>query len=186
MKNSTKFFRYLGKALKFIIYGILILFIAVVLLQKFSNNSMSLFNYRLFTVMTGSMQPKYNIGDVLLCKEVDPETLKVGDDITYIGEIGSYKGKAVTHRIVKIEKSENNELLFHTRGLTNSVEDPVVKEDQVYGKIVRNMDGLSYIHKLISTPSGFYLCIFVPLMILIGSEIISSMVERFENKKAKK
>ena len=77
-------------------------------------------------------------------------------------------------------------MLFHTRGLTNSVEDPVVKEDQVYGKIVRNMDGLSYIHKLISTPSGFYLCIFVPLMILIGSEIISSMVERFENKKAKK
>lgn len=186
MKNPRKVFSYIIKTIKVLIYTGLVLFIAIVLLQKFSNNSITLFNYRMFTVLTGSMQPKYNIGDVLLCKEVDVETLEVGDDISYLGKEGSYKNKVITHRIVKIEKDKNNELLFHTQGLTNSVEDPVVKENQIYGKIVRNMGLLSYIHKLISTPGGFYLCIFIPLMILIGSEIISSMVERFEDKRLKK
>lgn len=186
MKDNKKIFGYIAKIFKIVIYTILVLFIAVVLLQKFSNNSMTLFNYRIFTVLTGSMQPKYNIGDVLLCQQLDPKDLKVGDDISYLGTEGSYQNKVITHRIVEIEKTENNELLFHTQGLTNNVEDPVIRENQIYGKIVRNMTVLSYIHKLISTPGGFYVCIFVPLMLLIGSEIISSMIERFENKKLQK
>lgn len=183
MKFSKKCFGILRKVIKGIIYTFLVLFVAIVLIQKFSNNSISLFNYRMFNVLTGSMEPKYNVGDVLLCKSVDVATLKVGDDITYLGTEGSYAGKIVTHRIVKIEKDDDGKFLFYTQGLSNSIKDPVVKESQIYGKIVKNMTLLSYIHRLISTPGGFYLCIFVPLMILIGSEIIITLVERFEAKK---
>lgn len=127
----------------------------------------------------------YIIGDVLLCKEVNPSELQVGDDISYLGKESSFKGKVVTHRIIKKEKNNKGEWIFYTQGLANNIPDPTITSNQIYGKVVRNMSLLSKVHKLISTPGGFYLCIFIPLLILIGSEIISSMVERFEHKRLK-
>ena len=35
----------------------------------------------MFTVVSGSMEPKYKIGDVLIAKEKDPSKIKVGDAI---------------------------------------------------------------------------------------------------------
>jgi signal peptidase I len=131
------------------------------------------------------MVPKYNIGDVLICKEVDVNTLQVGDDITYKGEYSSYKDRVVTHRIKRIEKDEDGNLLFYTQGIATVTEDPVVHEDQIYGKIVRKTYVLSKLYKFISKPTGFYLCIFIPIAFLVGSEIIASMVDKFEEKKQK-
>mgnify|MGYP003178679814 CR=1 FL=1 len=185
MKTKRSAIGYLLTTVKVLIYTFLILFVTVVLLQKFTNNSITLFNYRLFTVVTGSMKPKYNIGDVLLCKEVNPSELQVGDDISYLGKESSFKGKVVTHRIIKKEKNNKGEWIFYTQGLANNIPDPTITSNQIYGKVVRNMSLLSKVHKLISTPGGVYLCIFIPLLILIGSEIISSMVERFEHKRLK-
>jgi signal peptidase len=91
---------------KVAILGFIFLLATSICIQRFSNNAVSIFNYRLFGVVTGSMAPKYNIGDVLLCKEVDPKTLKVGDDISYLGKTGSMKNKVVTHRIIEISKDE--------------------------------------------------------------------------------
>ena len=56
-------------------------FILSVCLQRFSNNKLSILNYRMFTVISGSMEPLYKIGDVLIAKEVKPEDIKVGDKI---------------------------------------------------------------------------------------------------------
>ena len=170
-----------------VLKGIYVLFKVAILgficIQRFSNNAVSIFNYRLFGVVTGSMAPKYNIGDVLLCKEVDPKTLKVGDDISYLGTTGSMKNKVVTHRIIEISKDENGDLLFQTKGIATTNKDPVIHESQVYGIIVTEIGILSAIYKFIATPTGFYICIFVPLALLIGSEIIESMVERYKEKK---
>ena len=104
----------IGKA---IVLGFLLVFALLVCLQRFSDNNISFFKYRLFSVVTGSMAPRYTIGDILLCKEVDVKTLKVGDDISYFGDYGSYKDKVITHRIIQIEKDDNGELLFYTKGI---------------------------------------------------------------------
>ena len=63
--------------------------------------------------------------------------------------------------------------------------DPAVKEEQIYGKIIKRFDFLSWLYKFIITPNGFYICIFIPLAILLGSEIISTTVEKYEEKIAK-
>ena len=59
-----------------IIYAIIFIFILLILiiavLQRTSNNEISLGGYRIFVVATGSMIPKYNVGDVLLSKEIAP------------------------------------------------------------------------------------------------------------------
>ena len=76
------------------------------------------------------------IGDVLFSKEVQPADIKVGDDISYFGKSGDVKDKVVTHRVTEIEKDENDNLLFHTQGTANIIEDPIVYSDQIYGKVI--------------------------------------------------
>lgn len=162
---------------------IILIFAASICLQRFSNNNFSFLDYRMFSVVTGSMAPKYNIGDVLICKKTNPADLKIGDDITYLGKYGSYSDRVVTHRIIKTEKKDNGKYQFYTKGIASLVEDPVVEEDQVYGKIVMKVQSLSYFYKLISKGSGFYLFIIFPIMFIIGSEIISTMVEKYEKRR---
>lgn len=184
-KKKINIFKILGTTIKVCILGFMIMFALIICMQRFSNNSLSIFNYRLFSVVTGSMSPKYEVGDVILCKEVDINTLKIGDDITYLGKSGTYKDKIVTHRIHNIEEVDG-ELEFYTKGIASTRIDPVVKKDQIYGKIVIKFQTLSWLYKFITTPSGFYICIFIPIAILIGSEIISTSVEKYEEKMAKK
>ena len=39
---------------------------------------------RVFNVVSGSMEPKYSIGDLIYVKKVDPASVKVGDTITFV------------------------------------------------------------------------------------------------------
>ena len=41
-----------------------------------------LLGYRVFTVISGSMEPKYSVGDLIYVKQVDPDGIKKGDIIT--------------------------------------------------------------------------------------------------------
>lgn len=170
---------------KLCIFAFLLVFALIICMQRFSNNTISFLNYRLFSVITGSMKPVYEIGDVLLCETVEIEDLKVGDDISYVGDDGTYKNKVITHRIIKIEQDEDGEPLFYTKGIATKTIDPVVRKDQIFGKITKNVTFLSALYKFISKPSGFYIAIFVPLIILISSEIVISMVEKRAKKKDK-
>jgi len=181
-KKKINFIKLIFGTIKTIVITFFAIFALIICLQRFSNNTISIFNYRLFSVITGSMAPMYNIGDVILCKEVDIDKIKVGDDITYIGKAGTYKNKIITHRVVEIKNEKNNELLFYTKGIASTRIDPVVTEEQIYGKIVKRLDLLSWLYKFVTTPNGFYICIFIPLVILIGSELITTMVERYEEK----
>lgn len=177
------------KALKIFAYVLFFCFIISVCLQRFSKNEISVFNYRMFTVASGSMEPKYVVGDVLFSKDVDASVVKVGDAITYLGKTGDVANKVITHEVVKIEKDENGKYVFHTKGLTNLVEDPIVYEDQLYGIVIYKAVLLSLVYKIISTPVGFYAFIIIPIMYIIGSEIIESALERKEkelNKRKKK
>ena len=102
----------------------------------------------MFAVATGSMIPVYNVGDVLISKEIDAKSLKVGDDIVYEGEKGSFKNKFVTHRIISIEENENGGYKIITRGVANQEADPEISETQVYGKIVYKIKTLSFFNKM--------------------------------------
>ena len=167
--------------------GILFLigFVLVVCLQRFSDNKISIFNYRMFTVISGSMEPTYSIGDVLISKSVDASSIKVGDVVTYLGEKNSLAGKVVTHQVVEIQQDSDGSYLFYTKGTANKSWDPVVKEDQIYGVVIYKTVALSTIYKIISTKLGFYLCIIVPILFIVGTEIVYTLLKkdkRLQNK----
>ena len=160
-------------------------FVLVVCLQRFSNNELSVFGYRMFTVVSGSMLPEYEIGDVVISKNISTKDIKVGDDVSYLGASGTFKGKVVTHRVVKIDKDVDGKLVFHTKGTANLVEDPLVYENQIYGVVWKKDKMLSFIYKTVATKEGMFLFIGIPILYIVGSEMISIMLEREEKRRAK-
>lgn len=113
-----------------------ILLILIVVLQKFSNNNQSVAGYRIFRVITGSMEPEYDIGQVVISKEVSPKSIEVGDDIVYLGQYGDYNGRIIMHQVTQIDKDEEGNLTFHAKGLNSgSIEDPQIKPSQIYGVV---------------------------------------------------
>jgi signal peptidase len=183
--KENKIFKILMSIIRVLIGIILVGFILVVCLQRFSDNKISFFDYRMFTVISGSMKPKYNIGDVLIAKKVDPSTIKVGDTISYKGMAGDFNGKVITHQVVSIDKDSTRGYLFHAKGLANLVEDPIVYENQIYGVVIYRSVILSTIYEIVGTSIGFYMFIIVPLIFIIGSEIFTTLLEKEEKRREK-
>ena len=154
-----------------IIYLVLISLLCIVIIQKFSNNKMSFFGYKIFRVASSSMVPEYNINDILLVKEKDVSEIYEGDDLVYLVVI-EYTIKApITHRVIKIETEENGSLIFHTKGIANTREDPIVREEQIYGVVISKMYLLSILNKIVNNMFGFILLVFIPLIVLIYKNI---------------
>ena len=168
---DNKFIKFLLKFIKVIVWIFVLLVIFVILVQRIFNNRVSIGSYRMFTVVTGSMEPVYNVGEVVISKEVDPSTINEGDDVVYLGEKNDFKDKIVTHRVIKIE-NKDGEYYFTTKGVNNDYSDPVISSNQIYGKVVYKPVVLSFLSGILNTKLGFYLLIFVPVAFLIFLEIL--------------
>lgn len=171
-----KFLKILWKFVKWILTFLIILIVSVIVIQRVSNNKLTLGGYSIFTVVTQSMIPKYQVGDMLLARVVDTSTLKVGDDVVYMGQVGTFNGKIVTHQIVNIE--EGSPRKFHTKGINNMIEDPVVQEGQILGRVVFKLSLLSFISKIISNQYGFFFIIFVPIVVLVFGIIMDTVDDK--------
>ena len=183
MKKFKGLMNILKKLVDIVLTVLVIAFVAVVCLQRFTNNEFAFFNHRIFTVVSGSMAPKYNIGDVLISKDVDADEIKVGDAISYLGSSGSFKGKVITHEVIDIETDADGKLVFHTKGLANIIEDPIVYEDQVYGIVTRKAIILSFVYKVVGTKFGLFLFVVIPMLYIVASEMIGFMLEKEEKRR---
>ena len=155
---------------------------SIIFLQRVSNNSINLAGFSIYTVVTESMYPKYKVYDMILVKSVDTKSIKVHDDVVYKGEKSDFQGKIVTHRVEDITE-DNGVLTFTTKGINNDIEDPLVNENQIMGKVVHKLLLLSLISKVINNTYGFYFLIFVPLVVVIFLEVMESIEEKKELKK---
>lgn len=158
-----------------LMFILVVLMLIVVIMQRVTNNNITIGGVRLFSVATGSMAPVYNVGDVLISKEIEPEKIKVGDDIVYQGEKDSYSGKVITHRVISIEKQEDGNYKIITQGVANNTQDPEIDQTQVYGKIICKLHILSFLGKLTRNIYTFYFIIFIPVAILIYKNVKNIM-----------
>ena len=144
---------------KFLFFFVMISYIAFILIQRFTNNG-SVFGYRVFTVATGSMAGVYDINDVIAVKNYDTNKLKVGDDVAYVGNKGEMQGLMITHRIVKIDKTDTGRI-FTTKGVAAPLEDPKITEDQIIGKVVGTIPIITQLNHIVKSQLGFFLLIIV-------------------------
>ena len=149
-----------------IIIFILVVLIGLTLIQRFSNSG-SFFGYRIYTVASDSMLPLYGTGDTLLVKRVDVKEIKQGDAISYLGEADINKNMIITHRVENIEATEDG-LKFHTKGIANHIEDPIVDADQILGKVIYRFKILSVFGKITTNMTTLLIFLIVPISILVA------------------
>lgn len=179
----------LGLIFKLLWWGLelLIVLIAITIItQRVTNSEKAFLGFRIFNVATGSMEPEYAVGDILISKEKDPKEIEVGDNIVYLGDEGGVNGKIITHSVIEIEQGENGEFLFHTKGRANTVEDPIVSEDQVYGVVVNNNIALAWLCKIITNRYGLYFCVVVPIVLYVFIGFVRAQGEKIEQEKQEK
>ena len=173
---ENKAFKIIYGIIKTFIVSFLVIYLLFVIIQRVTNNS-SIFGYRMFTVATGSLEPVYNVHDVLLVKDTEPSTLKVGDDIAYLGNRDAVKGLVVTHRIIRIETLDDNKVHYTLKGVNNKYEDPSITEDQILGKVLGKVYVVNFINHVVKNIYGFFFLVFCPLVLVIFLEIADTIIE---------
>ena len=104
---------------------------------------------RLYTVLTPSMRPTYEIGDLIYVFPESYEDIKEGDSITYF--INS-QGTVVTHRV--IEKNDEDRELRTKGDNSDSADVRPIRYSNVVGVVKFHIRGMGNIIKPISTVSG--------------------------------
>ncbi len=149
----------------------------------------SLGSYSFMRTLTGSMEPAIPVHSFIVTEEVDPSSLQAGDIITFRATESSMEGALNTHRITSVYE-ENGQLMFHTKGDANAVEDAApVAAVNVVGRVVFVSAALGTVVSLFSNPLVFFPFIILPLVVLMVFEIAKLVkstkeVARAEEEKA--
>lgn len=148
---------------------ILVAFSIFSMIQSRNNPGMvpSILGYKPMSVLSGSMRPVLEPGDMIVAREINPSNVKVDDIITYkVSE-----NTLVTHRVVEVI-DENGKLSFRTKGDANNVEDSsLISQEQLVGTFVFNIPKGGYIANFMRSPLGFGLLILLPIILLLGGEL---------------
>ena len=168
--------RIILKIIRIIVTVFLLLLLGMIIVQRVSNNKVTVGDYYIFQIITGSMKPEYVPGDIIVVKKCDYKDIYIDDDVTYLGKESNVNGLIVTHRVIEKFEYEGVEKL-KTKGINNNVEDPAINMDQVYGKVVYKTVFFSFLGKIMTNPVAYFI-IFVVVAGLFSVEFISSFVVR--------
>lgn len=176
--EKNKPLRIIYNILKTIITIILIVMLVIILAQRLSKNNIAIGGVRAFTIVSESMVPKYQIGDILISKKVPISEINKGDDVTYQGTTGDMAGLVVTHQVIN-KGEENGKTFFITKGLANSLADPQIDESQVYGKVIYKTVLLSFLGRLMSNIVAYYI-IFIIVGLMVSYQIVKIVYDSKE------
>lgn len=120
-----------------------------------------LVGYRVFNVISGSMEPTYSVGDLIYVKEVSPNDIKVGTPITFVLNEDLV---VATHRVIKVD-AENQH--FYTKGDANDTADAApVHYNNVLGVPQFSIPLLGYVSDFIQNPPGMYIAIGAGIVLI--------------------
>ena len=151
-----------------------VLVINLTLIVKSYTNSdevPSVSGYLPLIVLTDSMYPEIQSGDLIICHKGEAEEVQVGDVIAYFDPAGNGTS-IVTHRVTGIT-TQDGELAFVTKGDANNVEDRLaVPAEELVGVYQKRIPKLGSVAMFMQTTQGLILCVVCPLLLLIGYDLI--------------
>lgn len=143
----------------FIYYFSIIACIILVLntLSARSEAAYKLIGFRSYTVLSGSMEPKFYPGDLVISLHKNRANIKEGDIITFRDD-----DEIVTHRI--IDKTQEG---YITKGDNNNTADSfVVSNDNIIGKVLFDIPNAGYIIQFLAKP------MVIAIELMLGAIII--------------
>lgn len=104
------------------------------------NETPAFLGYKMYVIISGSMQPELEVGDIVVVKKINPNDLKKDDVISF------RKGQTIiTHRIAEVKNAEEK-LQFLTKGDNNNTNDKdLVSDKEIEGIVVNKIQKLGKI-----------------------------------------
>ena len=170
MKTSKKM------PLKILQYAMLVLFaflvsicLSIMIQMKIHPDRVpSIFGYKPFVVLSGSMEAEIAKGDLAITKEINTDTLQKNDVVAFWDK----QGHVVTHRIVDIVE-KNGEKQLVTKGDNNNANDAdVVSIKDVEGKYLFKLSGFGNFVLMLQEP----LTLFIILAVIVVVGVIWIMI----------
>jgi len=143
--------------------------------------------YAYLEVISGSMEPKISIGDIVII-DTRVKKYKVKDIVTFKDINGSF----VTHRIMEIKDDE-----IITQGDANNTVDDSITSDKIVGRYVYKLDGIGALMKSFRSPLTLVMILIIGVVLCVlvstdskGNAILTEeekeYLEFLESKKKKK
>lgn len=146
------------------------------------NKTPALFGIKMYVIVSGSMEPELNIGDIVIVKENDNYQK---DDV-----ISFRQGQSViTHRIIEV--INDDEISYKTKGDNNNTEDKqiVLKED-IEGKVINKIPTVGKFVLVVKDKTILIVIVLLYYIFLVRDQSIQKRKntrkikrERYEKKK---
>lgn len=147
-----------------LLFIILIFNIYIMIQAKSKPNKVpSVFGYKPFIVLSGSMEPNIKKGDLIFVKKTDASKLKVSDVVAFRNSDNT----VTTHRITKVIKTSSN-VCFETKGDNNNVPDEeAICKSSIEGKYVSRISKVGNAIIFVQEPLGFAVMMLTLFIICI-------------------
>jgi len=156
--NSSKSNDSLASTIKtiafFVVGGLLLSYI---LISAFlPTQAINIFRFRPYVVLTESMEPVINAGDIVVVTKADLDELKVDDIITFMADInGDGVKEPVTHYIADVYFNAQDVRIFRTKPIYENVVDNWFLQDQdILGQYWFRIPVLGLIVQFAQSPFG--------------------------------
>jgi len=123
-------------------------------------------NFKVLTVLSGSMEPTIKTGAVVVVKPLND--YKIGDIITF----GTPGKTPTTHRIYDITVVGGKPIYITKGDANNAPDQKTVNKSEIIGKVLFKVPFLGYAVEVAKKPVGFAAIIIVPAVVIIGDEVI--------------
>lgn len=189
ISKSKRIYNVVSTVIVALIFVFLVVVVAFMLVQRKEGKDISIFGYYTFNVLTDSMKDTINPGDVIIGKEVDPQTLDKGDIITFVAPSGPLAGRNITHRIYRVERNNDGSIkYFETKGdnPTAEVDAWHLDPSAVKAKYVKTSKFITGFRQLLTKWYGYVVLIVIPLCVVFALIIVGFVQDKVALEKEKK
>lgn len=139
------------------------------------------------TVLSGSMEPTYSPGDLVVVRPTPADEVQIGDVLTY--QLRSDDPTRVTHRVISRSSDTNGETTFITQGDANDAPDEKpVRDVQVVGTVWYQVPMLGWVNQAVSGQTRQWLipALAVLLFVYAAWNMTSGVISRVRGKTQQK
>ena len=159
------------------------LFAFTTLATKDSSHVANLAGFTPLSVVSDSMAPTFQAGDLILIRSCDPASLKEGDIVTFHTIINN-EFALNTHRIAEIQ-GQADARSYVTKGDNNDIADiHMITDGDIVGKYVARLPHFGRVVEFLSSSMGFLLVIVLPLLIFFVYQVYHLVTVSIDLKKA--
>ena len=153
--------------------------LAIGLIGNVSSKFDSVYNlikFKSYVIVSNSMQPTIDPGDVIFIKKSNVNDLKVGDIVTFQKD-----GFIATHRIIEIQDDK-----VITQGDNNNLEDEPLDKSNILGEYIFRVPKVGYIYSFVGSPIGMIILSVIIAIIIIYEICFVDDKKKDEKEKYKK